>query len=117
MITAILKNDPVLGYTKEGDPILNFTACNTERIVGHGRRVQNRRVVWIDCHWIYPVEGHYERFKARTVVYLEGMIYLRPFTRENGSQGLTLALDVSHANFVQQMVGVGPPDRSAEKNS
>jgi len=83
----------------------------------HRRRGEIRRTLWVDCGWLYPVEGQYELFKAKTLVYLEGMPFSRPYTRRNGSQGMNLGLDVSHAVFMKQEDGSGRRDRSAENNS
>lgn len=102
--TAILKNDPIF-VEEGGQTTVKFTACNTAIVRDPSGAILARQVLWLDCRWVNPYQQQVARFKARSLVFLEGALYQRDFTREDGSSDWSVALEMVNGTWRQDMKG------------
>lgn len=102
--TVVLKNDPIF-VEGAGQTTVKFTACNTEIIRDSSGAILARQVLWLDCRWVNPYHQQVARFRARSLVFLEGALYQRDFTREDGSMDWSVALEVVNGTWRQDMKG------------
>lgn len=103
--TAVLKTDPLLFKDNQGNTVLKFTACNTEKVLDENKAVVAKRELWLDCVWKNPSWSKTSLFKARAVVLLEGMLYQHNYTRQDGTEGWSTVLEVVAGAFQKQFPG------------
>lgn len=114
--TVVLKKDPVL--QKKGDQMVYFfKACNTEELRDPSGSIIATRRFWLECVWPNPEHAQICRFKAKSMVYLEGALYEHDFTREDGTEGVAIALEITVGVWSRQMKGINTQeaDSSADR--
>jgi len=79
--------------------ILKFTVCNTEKVPNPITEDLDVFETWVSCTWYNPPEAILSQFKPRSVVHLEGRVYVDFFGRRNDSIGRGLCMVVERGHW------------------
>jgi hypothetical protein len=102
--TAIIKG-PVRHDQETGLLRLNWTAINTEKIYDENNQLIDVIETTIDCVWKNPPGasmGDIHYFKDKALIKIKGRPYLRKYTRNDGTQGFSVACFVYEGWFRDQ---------------
>ena len=76
-----------------GRSVINFSVAHSERYKD-AQGVQKEKTIWVECSYWTEKTGIAPYLRKGQQVYVDGVPDLRTYTRNDGSAGATLALNV-----------------------
>lgn len=76
-----------------GKNVINFSVAHTERYKD-AQGVQKERTIWVECGYWTEKTGIAPYLRKGQQVYVDGIPDLRTYTRNDGSAGASLSLNV-----------------------
>ena len=89
-----------------GRSVINFSVAHTERYKD-AQGVQKERTIWVECGYWTEKTGIAPYLRKGQQVYVDGVPDLRAYTRNDGSAGASLSLNV---RSIQLLGGVQRED-------